>query len=172
MVTVFRAITRTGFLICSSSGVKELKGSRQAMILDSEPIKEGINGFYLANAIVLGKSCSASESHPVSSALYIKSIYPRQIQVESDFKRKSKKKKRAGGIYVYVWASWVGLVVKNLPANAGYIRDAGSVPGLRRSPGRGHGNPLQYFCLENPMHRGGWWVTVHRVTELDTTQVI
>ena len=45
-------------------------------------------------------------------------------------------------------------VVKNLPANAG---DPGSIPGLGRSPGEGHGNPLQYCCLENPMDRGAWW---------------
>ena len=46
------------------------------------------------------------------------------------------------------------LVVKNPPANAGDLRDAGSVPGLGRSPGEGRGNPLQYSCLENPMDRG------------------
>ena len=50
---------------------------------------------------------------------------------------------------------------KNLPANAGDIKDAGSIPGLGRSPGGGHGNPLQYPCLENPMDRGGWWAMVH-----------
>ena len=44
----------------------------------------------------------------------------------------------------------MALVVKNPPANAGYIRDAGSIPGLGRSPGVGPGNPLQYSCLENP----------------------
>ena len=44
----------------------------------------------------------------------------------------------------------MALVVKNLPTSAGYIRDVGSIPGLGRSPGRGHGNPLQYSCLENP----------------------
>ena len=47
----------------------------------------------------------------------------------------------------------VGPVVKNLPANAGNIRDLGSIPGSGRSPGGGHGNPLQYSCLENPMDR-------------------
>ena len=51
-------------------------------------------------------------------------------------------------------ASQVVLVVKNLPANAGDMRDAGSIPGLGRSPGGGHGNPLQYSCLKNPMDRG------------------
>ena len=54
------------------------------------------------------------------------------------------------------WASQVALVVKNLPANAGDIRDAGSIPGLGSSPGEGNGNPLQYSCQENPMDRGAW----------------
>ena len=53
-------------------------------------------------------------------------------------------------IYVCIWASQVALVVKNLPASAGDIRDAGSVPGSGRCPGGGHGNPLKYSCLENP----------------------
>ena len=57
----------------------------------------------------------------------------------------------------------VVLVVKNLPANAGDISDAGSIPGLGRSPGEGNGNPLQYSCLENSMDRRAWWATVHGV---------
>ena len=48
-------------------------------------------------------------------------------------------------------------VMKNHPANAGDIRDVGEIPGLGRSPGGGHGNPLQYSFLENPMDRGAWW---------------
>ena len=56
-------------------------------------------------------------------------------------------------------------MVKNLPGNAGDIRDMGSIPGSGRSPGGGHGNPLQYSCLENPMDRGAWRATVHRVSE-------
>ena len=51
-------------------------------------------------------------------------------------------------------ASQVVLVVKNPPANAGDVRDVGLIPGWGRSPGEGHGNPLQYSCLENPMDRG------------------
>ena len=63
-------------------------------------------------------------------------------------------------------------MVKNLPAKAGEVRDAGSIPGLGRSPGEGNGNPLQYSCLENPMDRGAWRATVHRGRKkLDTTQV-
>ena len=64
--------------------------------------------------------------------------------------------------------SQVALVVKNLPANAGDVIDAGSIPGLGRSPGGGHGNPLQYSCLENPVDRGAWWAKVHRVTQSQT----
>ena len=48
-------------------------------------------------------------------------------------------------------------MVKNLPANAGDVRDAGSIPGSGRSPGGRHGNLLQYSCLENPMDGGSWW---------------
>ena len=64
--------------------------------------------------------------------------------------------------------SQVVLLVKNLPANAGDIRDTGSIPGLGRSPGEGHDKSLQYFCLENPMDRGAWWATVHGVTKSQT----
>ena len=53
-------------------------------------------------------------------------------------------------------ASQVALVVKNQPANAGDVRDSGLIPGLGRAPGGGHGNSLQYSCLENPMDRGAW----------------
>ena len=62
----------------------------------------------------------------------------------------------------------MALVVKNLPANAGDLRDKGSIPGLGRSPGEGHGNPLQYSYLENPMNRGVWWATVNRVAKSQT----
>ena len=59
-------------------------------------------------------------------------------------------------------------VIKNPPANAGDVRDVGSTPGSGRSPGGGHGNPLQYSCLQNPMDRGVWWAAVHGVTESQT----
>ena len=51
-------------------------------------------------------------------------------------------------------------MVKNLPASAEDIRDVGLIPGLGGSPGEGHGNPLQYSCLENPMDREAWWATI------------
>ena len=57
------------------------------------------------------------------------------------------------------------LVLKNLLANAGDVRDAGSIPGLGRSPGGGEGTPLQHSCLENPMDGGAWRAAVHGVTE-------
>ena len=56
-------------------------------------------------------------------------------------------------------------MVKNPPANAGDIRDLSLIPGSGGSPGGGHGNPLQYSCLENPMGRGAWWATVHIVAK-------
>ena len=62
-------------------------------------------------------------------------------------------------------------MVKNPPADAGDVRDVGLIPGLRSPPGGGHDNPLQYSCLENPMDRGVWWATVHRITESDMTEV-
>ena len=54
---------------------------------------------------------------------------------------------------------------KELPANAGGIRDMGSIPELGRSPGEEQGDPFQYYCLENPMDRGAWWATVHRIAK-------
>ena len=54
---------------------------------------------------------------------------------------------------------------ENLPADAGDLREAGLIPGLGRSPGGRHSNPLQYFFLENPMVRGAWQATVHRVAK-------
>ena len=62
-------------------------------------------------------------------------------------------------------------MVKNLPANAGDIRDMGLIPGSGRAPGGRNGNPLQYSCLENPMDRGAYRAIVHGVTELDMTEV-
>ena len=61
-----------------------------------------------------------------------------------------------------------GLVVKNPPANTGELRDTGLIPGLGRSPGGRHGNPLQHSCLENPMDRGAWRAAVHRVAKSRT----
>ena len=61
----------------------------------------------------------------------------------------------------WFWSSWL----KSLPANAGDIRDAGSVPGLGRFPREGYHSPLQYSCLEDPMDQGPWRATVHRVVK-------
>ena len=59
-------------------------------------------------------------------------------------------------------------MVGNPSANAGGIRDAGLTPGSGRFPGGGHGNPLQYSCLENPMDRGAWQAAVHRAAKSRT----
>ena len=64
----------------------------------------------------------------------------------------------------------MALVVKNLPATEGDVRDMGLIPGSGRFPGRGHGNPIQYSYLENPMDRGAWRATVRSIAELDMTK--
>ena len=80
-------------------------------------------------------------------------------QIEKEFKSDSQGEAwRGGRIRV--------LVVKNSPASAGDVRDMGSIPGSGRSPG--HGQPLQYSCLEHPMDRGAWWAAVHRVAQSGT----
>ena len=61
-----------------------------------------------------------------------------------------------------------GTVVRNLPANAGNVKDSGLILGLGTSPGGGNDHPLPYTCLENTMDRGAWWAAVHGLVELDT----
>ena len=61
-----------------------------------------------------------------------------------------------------------GAVVKSLCANTGDVRDLGSIPGSRRSPGEGNGNQIQYSCLENSLDRGAWWATVYGVSKYQT----
>ena len=68
----------------------------------------------------------------------------------------------------YLGGSQEALVVKNLPDNAGDIRDAGSNPGLGRSPEEGNGDPVQYPCLERSMDRGAQWAVVHGVAQSQT----
>ena len=68
-------------------------------------------------------------------------------------------------MYILMRASQVALVVKNPFANAGNVRDLGLIPGPGKYPGGGHGNPLQYSCLENLIDRGAWWATVHGVAK-------
>ena len=62
----------------------------------------------------------------------------------------------------------MALLLKNLPVSAGEERDVDLIPGLGRFPAGGHGNPLQYSCLENPMDRGTWWVMVYEVAKSQT----
>ena len=76
--------------------------------------------------------------------------------------------KRNMGQYEPKGASQVALVVKNLSANAGDLRDSGLILGLERSPGEGHGNPFQYSCLENLMDKGAWW----GLKKLDTMNLL
>ena len=71
-------------------------------------------------------------------------------------------------MYYYICGFLGNSMIKNLLANAGDIRDAESIPGWGRYLGGGHGNPLQYSCLENPMNRGACQATVHGVAKSQT----
>ena len=82
----------------------------------------------------------------------------------------AKSRAQLSNLTFFLRASQVAQVVKNLPANTGDIRDTDSVPGLERSPGGGHGNPLQYSCLENPMDRGACQAIVHGLAKSWTQQ--
>ena len=73
---------------------------------------------------------------------------------------------KANLVFGFVYLSPHILVGKESACNAGYV---GSIPGSEISPGEGNGNPFQYSCLENPMDRGAWQDTVHRVAESDMT---
>ena len=74
------------------------------------------------------------------------------------------KKNKLGRLMAFQMA----IMVKNPPANAGDVRDVGSIPGSGGSPGGGHDNPLQYSCLENLMDRGAWWAIDHGVAKSQT----
>ena len=63
-----------------------------------------------------------------------------------------------------------GATGKELPAKSGDVKDVILIPGSERSSGGGHGNPLQYSCLEDPLDKGGWRAIIHRVTESDTAE--
>ena len=86
----------------------------------------------------------------------------RIIQAETTVPGKTQRQS-GWGKTTALWAWW--LKPKEAACNAGDTGDAGSIPGLGGDPGGGHGNPLQYSCLENPMDRGAWRATVHRVSE-------
>ena len=70
----------------------------------------------------------------------------------------------------HFWGFPIGSVGKESTCNTGDAGDAGLIPGLRRSPGRGHDNPHQYYCLDNPMNRGAWWAIVYRIAESEATE--
>ena len=71
--------------------------------------------------------------------------------------------------YIYLYYPHNGTSGKEPTCQCMKFKDASLIPALGTSPGGGHGNPLQYSCLENPMDRGAWRATVHGVTESDMT---
>ena len=107
-------------------------------------------------------ACKASLSMGFSRQEWVATSFSRGFSWPSSYALQADSLVRATG------ASQVVLVVKNPPTNIGDIRDTGSIPGFRRSPGGGHSNPLQYSCLENPMDREAWQAIVHRVAKSHT----
>ena len=122
--------------------------------------RSGFSGFYHFFYILIKK-------HP-SYLFYTHGFRIRFYLTKQSHKQLSKKTNRKLRTQDVCWASQVVLVVKNLPANAGDKRDPGSIPGRGKSPGGGHGNPLQYACLEHPMDRGTWRATAHGVAKSRT----
>ena len=90
---------------------------------------------------------------------YSRQFFPPLLSLEIDLRSSGMR----GGMVNE--ASQVALLVKNPPSNAGGVKDSGSIPGSGRSPGGGHGNPLRYSCLENPMDRGAWRAMAQGVTK-------
>ena len=82
-----------------------------------------------------------------------------------EYSENLKKKKILLKVTAVFQASLVTLLVKNPSADARVLRNTGSIPGSGRSPEGGHGNPLQYSCLENPMDKAAWWAAVHSVAK-------
>ena len=128
--------------------------------------------------------CGENQLQQITRDRYLNTAFPR-FSLPSDSHALIvliRGRKRSGKFVIYLGklgftcsgdqgrASQVALVVKNLPANAGGIRDVCLIPGLARSPGGGHGNPLQYSCLENPRNGEAWWAASYRVAESDTTE--
>ena len=97
-----------------------------------------------------------------SVSLFVKSERSRTLELFSRSSELQMAQRSALTASKTLWASQGAPVVKDLPASAGATRNMGSIPGSGRSPGGGHGNPLQCPCLGNPMDRGGWWATVCR----------
>ena len=72
--------------------------------------------------------------------------------------------------YMTISSTGASQMAQNLLASTRNAGDVGSIPGSKRSPEGGHGNPLQYSCLRNSMDRGAWWATVHGVAKSGTTE--
>ena len=113
-------------------------------------------------------SCELPHQKPHKNPIRMFSLYP--LLSEEEIEASEIKDQRKGtNPNLTVYGAFQGtLVLKNPPANT---RDSSLIPGLGRSLGEGNGNPLLYSCLGNPMDRGAWWATAHRVAkESDTTK--
>ena len=114
--------------------------------------------YYMTNTDLVSKENVAKKAFVHFCNLHSYILVGKRKQIINKIKR----------IYIRIPASQVVLVVKSLPASAGDLGDVGLIPGSGRSPGGGQSNPLQYFCLENPMDRRSRQATVHRVAKSQT----
>ena len=110
------------------------------------------------------KACSWRQSREMNACSYSLGRFPYRLNLLTK-SRSAALTTMLCGLFII---TQVALAVKNLPVNTGDIKDAGSIPGYGRSPGGGHGNAFQYFCLENPTVRGAWWATVHIAAKSQT----
>ena len=151
-----RGAKLTRVVITSRVNICELYAARRNRLSTASPTQRPVVESYCISSACPGSGCPL----PSSLLTCLKVKLPQTetfvpIRCLVDFRRSL-----STG-----WASQVMLVVKNPPTNAGDIGDTGLIPGSGRSPGGGHGNPLQHSCLENPMNRGAQRATVHRVAK-------
>ena len=133
-----------------------------------------------------GDTCSkitpeATAGHSTSTGLFCvtSAIGPadgKRGQIAESFENSPGKLQDGGSGCILRWnppkgAAQVAQIEKNPPAIAGDVRDLSLIPGTGRSPGGGHGNPLQHSCLESPVDGGAWWAAIHRVAESHTTEL-
>ena len=137
------------------------------VIIESEKDSHSVMSYSLRPRGLYSPWNSPGQNTGVGSPSLLHGIFPTQ---ELNWSFTHKKTNTPPHTHTHMRTSKVVLVVNNLPANARDLRDVGLTLGSGRSPGGWHGNAFQYSCLKNPMDRGGWQATVHKVAQSDTNE--